>query len=145
MPHSRMRTYELLSPLWPSRRYRAAYSKREFSTDRNHLMVIVESDLSLSTIVKTMVESERSLNANHFYCENVMSRKVAAERDREDTSSLPFRTCRIGSGRTIYHVFPRRLQTETSATDTRVLIAQLLGIKIVNAKYPRFSFRRRYT
>ncbi|CAH2266600.1 jg19809 [Pararge aegeria aegeria] len=46
-------------------------------------------DLSLPTIVQTILRSESAWNTAASFCEEVMSAKEAAERDRERTSTLP--------------------------------------------------------
>ncbi|XP_073967046.1 uncharacterized protein, partial [Choristoneura fumiferana] len=46
-------------------------------------------DLSLSNIVSKMLESEESWNAVTEFCEEVMSRKEEAEREREEDPGAP--------------------------------------------------------
>ncbi|KMQ93242.1 reverse transcriptase, partial [Lasius niger] len=51
--------------------------------ERRVLTDTIGGDLSLPTVVRAMVDSERSWNAMASFCERVMLRKEAAERDRE--------------------------------------------------------------
>ncbi|XP_072946162.1 trypsin, alkaline C-like [Epargyreus clarus] len=58
---------------------------------RRELVAVVGPDLSLPVVVKAMVGSERSWKAIKSFCEEVISQKEAAEREREKTSDLPIR------------------------------------------------------
>ncbi|XP_047992758.1 uncharacterized protein LOC125231355 [Leguminivora glycinivorella] len=75
---------------------------------RRDLVAVVGDDLSLPAVVKAMVANERSWKAVLFFCEDVMSQKEAAEREREaDPASHPIRRKRTGARRRAYaHLLP---------------------------------------
>lgn len=50
---------------------------------RQELVRVVGSDLSLSTIVRAMVANEQAFTSFASFCEDVMSQKEVAERQRE--------------------------------------------------------------
>lgn len=50
---------------------------------RRELVAVVGSELSLATVITKMVESERSWEAMVSFCEAVVSRREAEERERE--------------------------------------------------------------
>lgn len=59
---------------------------------RRVLVNILGGDLSLPTVIEKMVGSEECWNAVASFCEEVISRKEAAEREREnDPDALPLR------------------------------------------------------
>lgn len=55
--------------------------------------------LSLPDMIQSMVGSESAWDAVASFCEEVMLAKEAAEREREDTTSLPIRSRRTGRRR----------------------------------------------
>nr|XP_032520708.1 uncharacterized protein LOC116772587 [Danaus plexippus plexippus] len=60
-------------------------------------------DLSLSSVAEKMLESDRSWMAVSSFCETVMSRKEASEREREDAADAPsLRRRRTGARRGRY-------------------------------------------
>ncbi|XP_063365305.1 uncharacterized protein LOC134653874 [Cydia amplana] len=77
---------------------------------RRVLAAVVGNDLSLPAVVKAMVADERSWKAVLSFCEDVMSQKEAAEREREaNPASHPIRRKRTGARRRAYaHLLPRR-------------------------------------
>ena len=66
---------------------------------RRTLVAEIGGDLSLPTIVRKMVGSDGSWDAVVSFCEEVMSQKEAAEREREATTDLPIRSRRTGRRR----------------------------------------------
>ncbi|KMQ85900.1 reverse transcriptase [Lasius niger] len=54
-----------------------------WAEERRVLTDTIGGDLSLPTVVRAMVDSERSWNAMASFCERVMLRKEAAEQDRK--------------------------------------------------------------
>lgn len=67
---------------------------------RAALSAVVGTDLSLSALVKTMVESEEAWKAAAAFSDAIMALKEAAEREREDdVNSLPIRRRRQGRRR----------------------------------------------
>jgi len=69
---------------------------------RRVLRSVIGEDLSLLAVVSAMVESEDAWGAIVSFCEQDMSQKEAAERDREDDpSSDPIRR-RGGARRRAY-------------------------------------------
>jgi len=58
-----------------------------WDVQRRVLSSVIGEDLSLPAVVSAMVESEDAWGAMISFCEEVMSQKEAAERDREDDSS----------------------------------------------------------
>ncbi|XP_026327994.1 uncharacterized protein LOC113236201 [Hyposmocoma kahamanoa] len=56
---------------------------------RGELVAAVSSELSLPTIVRSMVESKRSWHAAQAFCDEVVVKKEAAEREREDSAPDP--------------------------------------------------------
>ena len=66
---------------------------------RRVLISEVGSDLSLPAVVASMVGGGGSWDAVVSFCETVISRKEAAEREREITTSLPARSRRTGRRR----------------------------------------------
>ncbi|XP_072941916.1 uncharacterized protein [Epargyreus clarus] len=81
-----------------------------WNAERSALSSVVGADLSLSTVVRAMVGSDRSWQAVRSFCEAVMLAKEAAERAREnDVSSQPLRRRRTGRRRAPFaggHPFP---------------------------------------
>lgn len=75
---------------------------------RHNLVAIVGNDLSLPTIISTMLDSERSWEAMASFCKSVMAQKEAAERERENDPSAPnIRRRRAGRARRRYaHLLP---------------------------------------
>ena len=71
-------------------------------SQRQELGAAVGDDLSLPALVKAMVEDERSWQAALTFCEEVMSQKEAAERERESESLLQIRSRRAGRRRRAY-------------------------------------------
>lgn len=70
---------------------------------RAELVAVVGADLSLPAVVRSMVGSERSWKAMTSFCEEVMSQKEAAEREREEDSfAHPLRRRRVGRRRRAY-------------------------------------------
>ncbi|XP_026317347.1 uncharacterized protein LOC113228302 [Hyposmocoma kahamanoa] len=67
-------------------------------TAQHTLLAFDEHDLSLPTVVRGMVGSERAWSAVASFCTDVLSRKEAAERE-EDPSSYPMRRKRLGRRR----------------------------------------------
>jgi hypothetical protein len=62
--------------------------------------VDIGGTLSLSTMVKAMIDSESAWEAVASFCENVISQKEAAERVREeDAHAAPLRRRRTGRRR----------------------------------------------
>ncbi|XP_026315152.1 uncharacterized protein LOC113226649 [Hyposmocoma kahamanoa] len=59
-----------------------------WAEQRGFLVAAVGSDLSLPTIVRSMVESKRSCDAILAFCEEVIVWKEATEREREDTALI---------------------------------------------------------
>lgn len=80
-----------------------------WDAQRRVLVQAIGGDLSLSAVVKAMVDSERSWSAMVSFCENVILRKEAAERDRElDLAADPARRVRGESGEERMLVSPDR-------------------------------------
>lgn len=78
-----------------------------WAIQRRVLIDIVGEDLSLPAIVKAMVGDENAWGAMVSFCENVISQKEAAEREREDDpSSAPIRRRRGSVGRRAYARVP---------------------------------------
>lgn len=73
-----------------------------WASERRDLVAAVGADLSLPTLIKSMVGDERSWQAVETFCEEVMSQKEAAEREREITSELPLRCRRAGRRRRVF-------------------------------------------
>ncbi|XP_026316046.1 uncharacterized protein LOC113227367 [Hyposmocoma kahamanoa] len=74
-----------------------------FDEQRSTLTAVVGHDLSLLTVVRAMVGSERAWNAVASFCTDVLPRKEAAEQEREeDPSSHPMRRKRLGRRRLAY-------------------------------------------
>ncbi|XP_075989856.1 uncharacterized protein LOC142985522 isoform X1 [Anticarsia gemmatalis] len=70
-----------------------------WSSQRRQLTGVVGSDLSLSAVVLSMVGSEAAWSAVASFCEEVISLKEAAEREREINAPLPSRARRTGRRR----------------------------------------------
>ncbi|XP_061729129.1 uncharacterized protein LOC133534050 [Cydia pomonella] len=71
--------------------------------ERRILSDVVGHDLSLPSVVRSMVDSDRSWRAVLDFCEAVMVQKERAERDREDDpASQPLRRKRVGRRRLAY-------------------------------------------
>lgn len=66
---------------------------------RRALISEVGNDLSLPAVFRSMVGSAASWDAVISFCEDVISQKEAAEREREVLSALPARNRRIGRRR----------------------------------------------
>lgn len=60
-----------------------------WDVERRDLVAAVDSDLSLSSMVMSMVQNERAWDAAASFCEAVLSAKEAAERERERSANLP--------------------------------------------------------
>lgn len=56
---------------------------------RRALMAVVGNDLSLSAVVRKMVETPEGWNIMVSFCDIVMSRKKAAERRKEENPGTP--------------------------------------------------------
>lgn len=67
-------------------------------SERGALAAVVGSDVSLQALIHSMLGSEASWDAAVDFCEQVMSQKESAEREREATTTLPMRM-RRGGGR----------------------------------------------
>ncbi|CAH2100514.1 unnamed protein product [Euphydryas editha] len=64
---------------------------------RRALSAVLGRDLSLPSVVRAMLDSERSWQAAVSFCEEVMTQKETAERAREDDASAdPLRHKRMG-------------------------------------------------
>lgn len=74
-----------------------------WTTERRDLCATVGNDLSLPTVVRTMVGNVRSWRAVLSFCETVMLQKEAAEREREESSDLAIRRKRIGRRRAAHN------------------------------------------
>jgi hypothetical protein len=70
--------------------------------ERRTLCATVGHDLSLPTIIRSIVGSDRAWRAVLAFCETVMEVKEAAERQREATSEDPGRQRRVGRRRRAY-------------------------------------------
>ena len=73
-----------------------------WASQRRVLGAAVGGDLSLPGLVRSMVGSERSWRAVLAFCEEVMSQKEAAEREREESTHIPIRRRRTGRRRRAY-------------------------------------------
>jgi hypothetical protein len=75
---------------------------------RNTLTSLIGLDLSLPSVIRSMLDSERYWSAVSCFCETIMSRKEAAERAREnDAHADPIRRRRVGGRRRRYaHLMP---------------------------------------
>ncbi|XP_062524641.1 retrovirus-related Pol polyprotein from type-1 retrotransposable element R1 4 isoform X2 [Bombyx mori] len=75
-----------------------------FAEQRRVLVANIGPDLSLPTVVATMLGSDESWQAMLDFCESIMSQKEAAERERESSSSLsaPCRRRRAGGRRRVF-------------------------------------------
>jgi hypothetical protein len=75
-----------------------------WAAERRNLQVALGTDdLSLRNVVAKMLSSERSWEAVVTYCEEVMSRKEEAEREREKRADAhPLRRRRVGRRRLQY-------------------------------------------
>ena len=73
-----------------------------WDSQRRDLCAVVGEDLSLPALVRAMVEDERSWDAALTFCEEVISQKEAAEREREMSTLLPIRSRRAGRRRRAY-------------------------------------------
>ncbi|KAI8428443.1 hypothetical protein MSG28_007255 [Choristoneura fumiferana] len=82
-----------------------------WAVERQTLISVVRlANLSLPSIVKAMLHSERSWNAVASFCNTIMLQKEAAERDREEAADAhPLRRKRRG----------RRQAYRTGATGER--------------------------
>ncbi|XP_052750701.1 uncharacterized protein LOC128200649 [Galleria mellonella] len=60
-----------------------------YADERRVLSAVVGTDLSLPAVVRQMVSSERSWEAMLVFCDAVMSKKEAAERERESATLAP--------------------------------------------------------
>ncbi|CAH2096595.1 unnamed protein product [Euphydryas editha] len=70
---------------------------------RHAPVAVIGGDLSLSSVVRCMLGSERCWSAVASFCEEVMALKEAAEREREaDANANPFRRRRPGGRRRRY-------------------------------------------
>ncbi|XP_064074654.1 uncharacterized protein LOC135193962 [Vanessa tameamea] len=58
---------------------------------RHSLAAIVGRDLSLPSVINAMIDSERCWKEMVLFCENVMTQKEAAERERENSTADPLR------------------------------------------------------
>lgn len=74
-----------------------------WACQRSELVAVVGADLSLPSLIQSMLGSEESWRAGLTFCEDVMSRKEAAEREREITSQLTIRSRRPGRRRRLFH------------------------------------------
>ncbi|XP_026324255.1 uncharacterized protein LOC113233354 [Hyposmocoma kahamanoa] len=70
---------------------------------RHSLSAVVGGDLSLSTIVGAMLDSQRCWDAMASFCESVLSHKEASERLKEDD---PLRRRQLGRRRRHTHLLP---------------------------------------
>lgn len=79
-----------------------------WSSQRRTLKDIVGGDLSLSSIISAMLDSDRGWEAMASFCDDVISQKEAAERVREDDPlANPLRRRRLGRRRRLYaHLLP---------------------------------------
>ncbi|XP_047537828.1 uncharacterized protein LOC125071551 [Vanessa atalanta] len=78
----------------------ALHTLIEFSAwgpQRHSLAAFVGGDLSLPSVINAMIDSERCWKEMVLFCENVMTQKEAAERERENSTADPLR--RRGPGR----------------------------------------------
>ncbi|XP_026323607.1 uncharacterized protein LOC113232917 [Hyposmocoma kahamanoa] len=74
---------------------------------RHSPTAVVGGDLSLSTIVGAMLDSQRCWDATASFCESVLSHKEASERLREDDPLAdPLRRRRLGRRRRQSHLLP---------------------------------------
>lgn len=73
---------------------------------RRELTNVIGSGLSLPALLKAMVESEDGWRAGQTFCEEVLSQKEAAERERETLSLNPIRSRRAGRRRRTLHFRP---------------------------------------
>lgn len=69
--------------------------------DRRRVLIdSIGADLTLTAVVKAMLESEEKWNATASFCEEVLTQKEAAEREREeDPEAEPIRRRRGGARR----------------------------------------------
>ncbi|XP_072948471.1 uncharacterized protein [Epargyreus clarus] len=74
-----------------------------WDSQRRVLVAAVGPDLSLPAVVKAMVGSDRSWKGVKSFCEEVISQKEAAEREREKSSDLPIRSRKTGRRRRAPH------------------------------------------
>ncbi|XP_072938863.1 uncharacterized protein [Epargyreus clarus] len=74
-----------------------------WDSQRRVLVAAVGPDLSLPAVVKAIVVSAGSWKAVKSFCEEVISQKEAAEREREKYSDLPIRRRKIGRRRRFPH------------------------------------------
>ena len=73
-----------------------------WAEQRRVLVAVVGSDLSLPALAAAIAGTETSFNALRSFCEDVISQKEQAERERETISLLPVRRRRVGSRRRAY-------------------------------------------
>ncbi|XP_045445809.1 uncharacterized protein LOC123653876 [Melitaea cinxia] len=74
-----------------------------WSKERAALSAVVGLDLSLSALIRAMVDSEEKWIAVSSFCNSIMLQKEAAEREREqDPNSLLIRRGRRGRRRRAY-------------------------------------------
>jgi hypothetical protein len=73
-----------------------------WAVKRAQLRAVIGDDLSLPTVICQMVESNSPWRAMASFCENILTQKEAAERNRENTSTLAIRRKRIGRRRLAY-------------------------------------------
>ncbi|PZC77701.1 hypothetical protein B5X24_HaOG203068 [Helicoverpa armigera] len=84
---------------------------------RRALMAVVGNDLSLSSVIASMLGSEETWEAVASFCEDVMSQKEAAERMREnDPLAVPLSRRRRGRRRRIQRLSPSAPGGEQRAT-----------------------------
>lgn len=75
-----------------------------WSEQRRALVAAIGGDLSLLSVVRAMLEGERSWEAVTSFCENVLSQKEEREREREnDPLAHPLRRRRVGRRRRQYN------------------------------------------
>ncbi|XP_063618702.1 uncharacterized protein LOC134791583, partial [Cydia splendana] len=110
------------------------------------------TDLSLHSVVAAMLGSERKWKAVVSFCEEVISQKEAAEREREDAADAPpLRQRRRGRRRAQYaavnRVLPRRWNFEEHFRQIApriVTAASELGRLLPNVGGPSHACRRLY-
>ncbi|CAH2093259.1 unnamed protein product [Euphydryas editha] len=106
---------------------------------RHALVAVIGGDLSLSSVVRCMLGSERCWSAVASFCEEVMALKEAAEREREaDANANPLRRRRPGEGDAVTRSFTLRNRVGGAP-----IILPLATREIERSRCPRALYRRR--
>jgi hypothetical protein len=74
----------------------APSTRPAWAVESGELRAVIGADLSLPTVIQSIVESDRSWKAVDSFYENIIMQKEAAESDTEITTTLSIRRKRVG-------------------------------------------------